>query len=60
MISLILEALFVSILNLFFGNLITFKNKNISLLVSGFVIHIFCELVRINKYYCKHGVACNN
>lgn len=37
-------------------------NKNhimeICLFITGFMIHIICELTGINKYYCKKGYAC--
>jgi len=32
----------------------------ISLFLTGFLIHLFCELVGINKWYCKNGAACKN
>lgn len=38
-------------------------NKNhvmeISLFFTGFIIHILCEVIGINKWYCKNGNACN-
>jgi glycopeptide antibiotics resistance protein len=37
-------------------------NKNhimeICLFLTGFIIHILCELTGINKWYCKNGNAC--
>jgi glycopeptide antibiotics resistance protein len=37
-------------------------NKNhimeISLFLTGFLLHISCEYSGINKWYCKNGVAC--
>ena len=42
----------------------TCKNWNqfyvmeISLFLTGFLIHIFCELSGINKWYCINGAAC--
>jgi len=37
-------------------------NKNyameISLFISGVVLHLFFEFTNINKWYCKHGNAC--
>ena len=37
-------------------------NKNhimeISLFITGFMIHILCEYSGINKWYCTGGVAC--
>jgi hypothetical protein len=26
--------------------------------ITGVLIHIICEYTRINKWYCKHGNAC--
>lgn len=37
-------------------------NKNhimeISLFLTGVTLHLFYELVGMNNWYCKHGVAC--
>ena len=37
-------------------------NKNhvmeISLFLTGFCLHLLCEGVGLNKWYCKHGNAC--
>ena len=37
-------------------------NKNhimeLSLFLTGFLIHLFCEFVGINKWYCNNGAAC--
>lgn len=30
----------------------------ISLFFTGVVIHLFCELVGINRWYCRNGYAC--
>jgi len=30
----------------------------ISLFLTGFCVHLLCEAVGINKWYCKNGVAC--
>lgn len=39
-------------------------NKNhvmeLSLFFTGFFVHILCELLGINKWYCKNGAACKN
>lgn len=39
-------------------------NKNhimeISLFLTGITMHVFYELAGMNKWYCKHGVACTN
>ena len=38
-------------------------NKNhimeISLFLTGFVIHLLCEFTGVNKWYCKNGNACS-
>ena len=37
-------------------------NKNhimeVSLFLTGFLLHIICEYTKINKWYCKNGNAC--
>ena len=30
----------------------------ISLFLTNFIIHIFCELVGLNRWYCLNGNAC--
>ena len=39
-------------------------NKNYimekQLFVTGFLIHIICQISGINHWYCKNGVACKN
>tara|TARA_B000000557_G_C20789575_1_gene450364 strand:+ start:242 stop:481 length:240 start_codon:yes stop_codon:yes gene_type:complete len=30
----------------------------ISLFLTGFILHILCEFIGINKWYCKNGNAC--
>ena len=39
-------------------------NKNhimeICLFFTGVFIHLFCEVIGLNKWYCKNGVACKN
>lgn len=27
--------------------------------VAGFVVHLLCEYLGVNKWYCDNGVACN-
>lgn len=33
--------------------------KGISLFLTGVIIHLTCELVGANKWYCKNGYACS-
>lgn len=35
-----------------------FYVMEISLFLTGFLIHLFCEFVGINKWYCNNGAAC--
>lgn len=35
-----------------------FYVMELSLFLTGMLIHIFCEYVGINKWYCKNGYAC--
>jgi len=35
-----------------------YYTMEISLFLTGFFIHIICELSGINKWYCKNGLAC--
>ena len=32
----------------------------ISLFFTGFFVHIICEYVGLNRWYCKNGRACKN
>ena len=32
----------------------------VSLFLTGFLIHLFCEFSGINRWYCKNGFACKN
>lgn len=32
----------------------------VSLFLTGFLAHILCEFIGINKWYCKNGFACKN
>ena len=65
------EAFFVGIITIIIGIIIKyfinlfFKEINIYvfiliLFITGFVIHIECQIIGINKYYCKNGAACKN
>ena len=35
-----------------------FYTMEVSLFVTGVLIHRFCEYTGINKWYCKNGFAC--
>ena len=35
-----------------------FYEMGIVLFLTGVSIHLFCELMGINKWYCKNGYAC--
>lgn len=30
----------------------------LSYMITGFLIHVLCEKTLLNKWYCKHGYAC--
>lgn len=36
-----------------------FYAMEISLFLTGFLLHLFCEATMINKWYCKNGFACS-
>ena len=69
--QLVIEAIIVGVLNIIFGTIVsylfmgekakTFEHWNsliLSFFITGVLIHLFCELVGINKRYCKDGNAC--
>ena len=35
-----------------------FYIMEISLFLTGFLIHLLCEMSGINRWYCKNGIAC--
>lgn len=35
-----------------------FYIMEITLFLTGFLIHLLCEAVGVNKWYCKNGFAC--
>tara|TARA_B100000035_G_C21032170_1_gene569038 strand:+ start:3303 stop:3545 length:243 start_codon:yes stop_codon:yes gene_type:complete len=37
-----------------------FYIMEITLFITGVLIHLFCEYTMINKWYCKNGYACLN
>lgn len=73
MSQLFIEASIVGILNLVIGFIISYismgdkaKTFNhwtgvlVSFFITGFIIHLVCEITGLNKKYCKHGNACKN
>ena len=72
MASLFIEAITVGFMVLIGGTIlihflsylfsVSYNNKHyvieISLFLTGFLIHIICEFTGINKWYCKYGNAC--
>ena len=67
------EAFFVGIATITIGVLIKYfidmfakseKDKLyifvIILFLTGFFIHILCQIAGLNKWYCKNGDACKN
>tara|TARA_B100001142_G_C14134007_1_gene578007 strand:+ start:590 stop:832 length:243 start_codon:yes stop_codon:yes gene_type:complete len=36
-----------------------FYTMEVTLFLTGFLIHLFCEFSGINKWYCKNGIACS-
>ena len=35
-----------------------YRQMEISLALTGVIVHLTCELLKINKYYCSNGAAC--
>ena len=35
-----------------------YYTMEITLFLTGFLIHLLCEFTGINKWYCKNGFAC--
>jgi len=42
----------------FTGNKDKLYDMGIVLFLTGVFLHLFCELLGINKWYCKEGFAC--
>jgi hypothetical protein len=56
--KVLIEAIFVGILLVVVG-MFTLKTKKIvPLFLTGALVHIICEIVGLNKWYCKNGSAC--
>ena len=63
--EIILVGILVSIFGIFIKFLtncnnekINYKKEIIQLFLSGVSVHIFCEIVGLNKKYCTNGYAC--
>lgn len=57
--KLLIEAFFVGILLVIIGKFILGKDIDIKkLFFTGVIVHLICEVVGLNKWYCKNGVAC--
>lgn len=37
-----------------------FENPYVQVALTGFIGHLLCEAVQLNKYYCTNGHACKN
>ena len=71
--KLIKEAVFVGILTVIVGTVLSklFESRNTRkdwnknyimekcLFLTGVIIHLLCEYIGLNKWYCKHGRACS-
>lgn len=54
-----IEALFVGILLVIVGKFTLRNNIDIKkLFITGIIVHILCEIVGLNRWYCKNGAAC--
>ena len=58
-------GLFISTIVMSFNENFSFKKYHywkqvyLSYFISGFLFHIFCEYLGVNKWYCKNGNACS-
>ena len=58
-IGVVREAVVVGLILAVAGMTLLNKLDFISLFILGVSFHISCELFGINKWYCRHGVACS-
>lgn len=60
--TLLLEASVVSAIFLVVFHILRsafiFENPYVQVILTGFIGHLVCEAVQLNKYYCKNGNAC--
>ena len=36
----------------------TYYVMEITLFLTGVLVHLFCEFIGLNRWYCKYGAAC--
>ena len=63
MLKLLMEAIAVGLVTILIGYLVNFVtpqslSQPLYLFIVGASIHLTCEVLGINKYYCKKGNAC--
>ena len=57
--KVLIESLFVGILLILVGKFTLGKNIDMKkLFFTGVLVHIICEVVGLNTWYCKNGSAC--
>ena len=57
--KLLSEAIFVGIVLVIVGKFTLGKNIDMKkLFFTGVLVHLICEVVGLNKWYCRNGVAC--
>jgi hypothetical protein len=67
----LLVGLLTSVVGFIISTLLMFTNTNFNLknyrfwpsvvlsyFITGFIIHLLCELTKLNKWYCMNGNAC--
>lgn len=57
---LIVEALCVGIFMYIVGKILEKMKIEKDLFVCGFLGHILFEIIGVNKWYCKNGIACKS
>jgi len=58
-LTVILGIIVVSVMNLMKLKLAREVSMGIALFIIGGLIHLFCEVTGVNKWYCKNGHACS-
>jgi hypothetical protein len=54
---LLIEAVMTGFITIFIGKIANINYDIFSLFLIGVTIHIFCQVVGINSFYAKNGVA---